>query len=332
MFAPGSQHLNLTFRALLPRLLLLAVPWVLGACDGADDPVAPAAEPLAGEQESAVPEYTLAAGTTQRIVFTSTRKGGYDVFKMDPQGSNLVPLATSTDFEFSPAWSRDNKRIALVRQRFNGSYTHDDIYVMNADGTNGHWARSTPTDYDLMFPTWSPDGTRLVVCMQISGGLYLGWINLATGQLNPYSTGYGGLQGQKPSYSPISQQFVYVGVTGKTIDRINTDGSNHKTLVTSATYVGDPAFSPDGKKIVFTKLINTSFDIHVKNLVDGTVKRLTTSAAYDGQPSWSPDGSRIAFTSYRSGQYQIWTMNASGGDLLRITHTTSTEKDPAWSH
>jgi len=89
---------------------------VLGACDGADDPVAPAAEPLAGEQEAAAPEYTLAAGTTQRIVFTSTRKGGYDVFKMDPQGSNLVPLATSTDFEFSPAWSWDNKRIALVRK------------------------------------------------------------------------------------------------------------------------------------------------------------------------------------------------------------------------
>ena len=327
MFALTSRHAMLRRPpSVLPLLLALAL-----GCDSAADPVGPATEPLAAETETAAPAYTLAALTTQRIVFTSTRKGGYDVFKMDPQGSNLVPLATSANFEFAPAWSRDNKRIALVRQRFNGTYTYDDIYVMNGDGTNGHWARSTPSNYHLMFPSWSPDGTRLVLNVRISDVPYIGWINLVTGQLGVYSTGFGGLQGQSPTYSP-NGQVVYVGATSKTIDRMNADGSNHTTLVTATTPLRDPSLSPDGKKLAFAKYINGNFDIFVKNFVDGTVKRLTSSTAYDGQPTWSPDGSRIAFTSYRSGQYQVWTMNASGGDYQRITHTSTTEKDPAWSH
>ena len=117
-------------------------------------------------------------------------------------------------------------------------------------------------------------------------------------------------------------------------DRINADGSSHKTLVSSASGVGEPAVSPDGKKIAFEK-VSGGFnqDIYVRNLVDGTTTRLTTYSGADLQPCWSPDGSRIAFMSSRSGQYQIWTMNATtGGSLTRITHTSGGEQDPMWSH
>jgi hypothetical protein len=88
----------------------------LGACDSAESPLnlaedqlAPATEPVPAE--AVAPDNALALITSQRIAFTSTRNGGYDIYKMDPQGNNAAPLATSADMEWAPAWSYNNKCI-----------------------------------------------------------------------------------------------------------------------------------------------------------------------------------------------------------------------------
>lgn len=298
--------------------------------------LAPTSEPAA---EPSTPDYALAAGTGQRIVFTSYRNGGGDLYKVDPQGNSVARLTGMAKDEIAPAWSRDNKRIAMVRSRLDASNTpHDDIYVINADGSNGHWARSTPSPYYLGDPSWSPDGSRLVLTLAAQGASYLGWMDLATGQLGIFNAVGGGWTGRKPSYDPTGKKIVYVGSRGGTVEQISAGGAAHKVLVSSTNGVGDPTFSPDGKKLAFYKLVTDRFfgasnpEIFVKSFVDGKTTRLTKSAGLDLQPSWSPDGSRIAFTSMRSGQLQIWTMNATGGSLLRVTHTATNEGYPAWSH
>jgi len=205
--------------------------------------------------------------------------------------------------------------------------------VINADGSNGHWARANTAKYDLLTPIWSPDGSRLVVNVYISGVYYLGWIDLASGQLGLFNSMAGGLKGRYPAYDPTGTKIVYSGPLGTTIDQVNADGSGHKVLISSSTGVAEPAFSPDGTKLAFDKLGGTNMDIYVKNLANGVTTRLTTYSGYDTHPTWSPDGTRIAFTSDRSGVYQIYVMNAAtGGSLTRITHTATVERDPVWSH
>jgi len=90
MLSPRHQSPILgSSRSMLPRLFALALSVALGACGATDNPLAPATadEALAPASESAVPDY-LITGTSQRIVFNSARKGGYDIFKMDPLGHN----------------------------------------------------------------------------------------------------------------------------------------------------------------------------------------------------------------------------------------------------
>ena len=341
MFAPASlAPSSRSVRSLLPSLLVAASAIAFQGCDAANDALAPTTEPAAdAAAEAGTPDALLAAGTLQRIVFTSYRTGGGDVYKMDPQGNNVVRLTTFASADMEPTWSHDNKHIAMVRPRKDASNTvHADLYVMDADGTHGHWARSTPFPYNLEHPSWSPDGSRLVLTAQVNGGSYLGWLDLATGQVGLFNAGAGGQLGINPSYDPTGQKIVYAGYRGLTIEQINADGTAHKVLRTSSLGIGDPAFSPDGKKIAFYERVSfrsitgPNMEIFVMTLADGKATQITNSLAYDAQPSWSPDGSKIAFLSNRTGQFQIWTTSAAGGNPLRITHTAKNELYPRWSH
>ena len=320
-------------RRLCAGLLAITVSLALGAC-GADDSFAPTRATPAPAEDTPASEVELInalSGTLQRIVFTSYRTGRSDVYSMDPQGGNLAHLTTTPNHDGEPSWSWDNKHIALVRQRLDGSnIPHWDIYLINADGSNGHWARPYASSWPLWEPAWSPDGSRIVVSIEFPDGKYLGLINLATGAVNAFVPA---VKGTEPSYDPTGQRIVFVGSAGKTIEQINADGSGHKTRYSSSTYVRHPTFSPDGKKILFSRVVGTGnkTQIFMKNLTTGTTQRLTWSSASDFSPSWSPDGTRIAFASNRTGTYQIYTMSSTGGNVVRIK-TAYGDWLPAWSH
>lgn len=313
-------------------LPLLAAALALSACDGTENALAPAPEPVASETiTSGDAPAALASG--QLITFASYRNGQADIYRMDPQGLNVLPLTTSASKETTPAWSYDNTRIALVRSRSYGGSLYNDIYLINRDGSNGHWARPTASGISVTDPSWSPDGSRLVVVVWVAVGPCLATLDIATGQMTYVRTTNYVAMGSKPSYDPTGKAIAFVGPTGKTLDRI-IPGNNPTHLVSSDTPIGRPAYSPDGKKIAYSRVLSgtSNTEIFVRNLADGVTKRLTYSAGFDGEPTWSPDGSKIAFASKRTGQSQIYTMSSTGGTPTRITHTGTQELTPAWTH
>jgi len=91
-----------------------------------------------------------------------------------------------------------------------------------------------------------------------------------------------------------------------------------------------PAWSPDGAKIVFVSPCkgvsvidqnpprNTS--LYIIN-VDGThLTPITTVPGGDFEPAWSPDGTRIAFTSLRDGNMQIYILSLADQSVTRLTN------------
>jgi hypothetical protein len=86
MYCPICQlPIARRIRAKLRRLLALGLA-ALGACDGGDDLLAPSEAPPVASTASVEPDLAITAGTSQRIVFTTTRNGGYDVYKMESTG------------------------------------------------------------------------------------------------------------------------------------------------------------------------------------------------------------------------------------------------------
>ena len=317
--------------------LALAVPAALAACQSAADPLGidPAADPSVPAAAAAVapalaPDL-LVALATDRITFSSfTADGGADIWSMDPQGGTLAHVTSFSGLESEPSWSFDHKRIAFARVRT----TLSDIYLVNADGTNKRWARSTSYAGLIDEPSWSPDGTNLLVRVQYQGGMYLGKIQLATGNLALVApAGVFAVAGSYPSYDPSGSSIIYLDNTYKAIRRF-TPGGAQTTLLTSANYLGRPVISPDGTRIAYSVGLGIdNTEIYVLNLATKVTKRLTFNSVDDDFPVWSPDGTRLAFESYRTGKMQIWTMNSStGGSLVRITSKAYGAVTPSWGH
>ena len=111
------------------------------------------------------------------------------------------------------------------------------------------------------------------------------------------------------------------------------NGSGNMEITDDTQHESDPAWSPDGTKIVLVRA-GSDYEIYVMN-ADGTgLVNLTNFSGADGTPSWSPDGSKIAFSTNRVGDVgaKIYVMDADGSDVTRITDGFGiTDSNPAWS-
>jgi Tol biopolymer transport system component len=307
------------------RNLLFAALVSLAACSESETPLAP------GGIAAGVAELAKAGPPVGRIVFSSLRNNNQaDIYLMNADGTGVVQLTSSPDKEFGAAWSFDNQRIAFTRPRVDASnVVHSDIFVMDADGTNGHFVSPTPNSVDLFDPAWSPDGSRIVVW---TGLQELAFLDVATGA---FSLTQPVLSGRNPSFDPTGTKLIWGG--GLSVNVRNADGTGQTLQIeipdnTTAQY---PTFSPDGLNIAFAArdAVTGRADIYLVGATGGLFTRLTGSpSADDTKPSWSPDGKQIAFTSDRGGTYQIYRMNVSGGGRTRLSSSGATEVNPAYTH
>lgn len=307
------------------RLLLLAVPAALAGCGDGGDALAP--ESAGGPAEAApVPDFDVAA-SLNRIAFVTRTDNGSDIWRMSATGTSQTRMTSYSGQELAPIWAPDHSRIAFNRQRSNGLY---EIYLMKADGTNGHWALPTASGFVMNAPSWAPNGKSFLAQIWVNGP-YIGKVDLATGQWTHLApAGYYGLPGRNPIYSKDGTWIYYLTQANKQVRRFQPLGQD--VLVKSFTSAVDAlALSPDGTRLAYLSYATGNNEIYVLTLSTGQIKRLTYDSHQDTDPAWSPDGTRIAFASDRSGQRQIYTMNsADGGNVIKLTSKTNGVDHPSW--
>lgn len=85
----------------------------------------------------------------------------------------------------------------------------------------------------------------------------------------------------------------------------------------------NPAWSPDGRTIVFESTLDGESSIYTIRADGSGLARLTDPSFDSGQPTWSPDGRRIVYSSNRDRQSNIYVMNADGSAQTKITSMQS---------
>ena len=81
----------------------------------------------------------------------------------------------------------------------------------------------------------------------------------------------------------------------------------------------DPSLSPDGKRMVFLKMLEGKEQLFIANSDGSGEKRLLDDRADIEDPAWSPDGSRVAYVRIANGKKAIHVMNIDATGDRRVT-------------
>jgi Tol biopolymer transport system component len=207
---------------------------------------------------------------------------------------------------------------------------NNEIYVMNADGTNQTRLTNDPgLDSE---PAFSPNGSRIAFTSTRAGNLEIYVMNADGSNQTRLTNNNGG--DTHASFSPDGSQIVFTSARAPTFDSeiyvMDADGMNPTNLTNSAGLDTEPSFSPDGSRIVFTSNRDGNREIYVMDANGLNQTRLTNNAVDDVAASFSPDGSKIVFTSGRDGNNEIYVMNADGSNPTNLTNNAATDFEPSW--
>jgi len=111
----------------------------------------------------------------------------------------------------------------------------------------------------------------------------------------------------------------------------DADGFNEHTIYASSKTLLSPAWSPDGRQLVYVSFENDRTEIFVHDIGSGERAKISSQPGINSAPAWSADGSRLALTLSVDGDPNIYVMEMSTRKLRKITSHHGIDTEPTWT-
>ncbi len=240
----------------------------------------------------------------------------------------LVKSTTDPNYEelriiySQSSFSPDGKLLAFTAQRAG----KDVLYLLDVKRRRVIRRFSLPGIEGVTSPSWSPDGTRLVVSGDAGGITDLYMVDADGKNFRRLTADrYGDLQ---PQWSPDGKTIAFVSDRGESTDfdllRFNKWRITTLDLATMQVSVLpgqgglnlNPQWAPDGKSIIYltdrtgiSNLFLYDFDSRQHYQLTNVVSAINAFTEYSPAITWARGADKLAFTYYEDGDYTIWGMN-----------------------
>jgi len=194
----------------------------------------------------------------------------------------------------SPSFSPDGNQVVFQSDMGNAQGNFD-LYIINSDGKNLRKLLDTPEVNDGN-PRFSPDGSQLLFISERAGTSELYIYNLDDSSVNQLSEL--GMNMQQAEWSPDGSRIAFIagtvadertGETATDVYVIDADGSSNLSQFTDDQMTNrDPAWSPDGRWIIFSSRSSGKGDLWVAASDGSGNFQLTDDEFEDLMPDWAP--------------------------------------------
>jgi TolB protein len=249
----------------------------------------------------------------KQVLFSRHRAGRIGLVLFTVESREEKELTSGKLPQYDASWHPEGKRIVFTNVPQFG--TQGDLDVHTAVLEAGELKESNPLAGNQgklsheEFPTWSPDGKRIVFTSTFEGNQEIYTIN-AEGMERARLTNDPAIDAH-PAWSPDGTRVAFA--TNRwgdfEIALMNADGSNLTRLTTSRGLDDYPVFSPDGRSIAFTSNRDGNYEIYVISPEGTNVLNVSRNEALENFPAWTPDG-RLSFMSNRDGAFDLYVVRA----------------------
>lgn len=283
-------------------------------------------------------------------------EGSDDYEQTFTEKGNIMTFTAKYNDDYSPAISPDGKWVALASNRLQNA----ELYLI--DLTDRSLRQLTHTDeLDEYMPVFSPDGKSIAFATERTrGGMMLPPVQASGSDPSRASIYLMDIDGRNqrplvdadgadraPVFSPDGQKIAFeskaptqeaTSMPGSTENNdtleiyvIDIDGSNKTQLTHNDVDDGHPTWSPNGKQIAFSSMVENIYQIFIMDAAGGTAKQLTFSGTSHYHPTFSSDGKRIIYVSNAHNHYTLWVMNADGTNKTQLTNHIGAHFEPSLS-
>ena len=267
--------------------------------------------------------------TRLSYVTVSENNNGGRTYKLqisDSDGFNPQTVVRSSNPILSPAWSKDQKKLAYVSFKNNRS----EVFVMTP------FLKTIPIklpkfDGIASSPTWHPSGESIALTISKKGNKDIYLYNLQSKKLERLTKNIS--IDTEASFSPDGSKIAFTSNRTGQVQVYIKDLKSGK--ISRATFEGrynaKPVFSPDGKDLALIHRVGKDYRLALLDIASRDLTVMTQNKS-DESPYFSPNGGMIIYSTNRDNKGILSIISLHNNQIVELMQKEGEVREPSWSN
>ena len=262
------------------------------------------------------------------VTVTNNNSGGrtYRLQISDSDGFNPQTVVRQSSPILSPAWSKDQKKLAYVSFKNNRS----EVFVMTP------FLKTIPIklpkfDGIASSPSWHPSGESIALTISKQGNKDIYLYNFKSKSLKRLTKNIS--IDTEASFSPDGSSIAFTSNRTGQVQVYIKDLESGK--ISRATFEGrynaKPVFSPDGKDLAIIHRVGKDYRVALLDIKSRDLTVMTRNES-DESPYFSPNGGMIIFSTNRDQKGILSIISLHNNQIVELMQKTGEVREPTWSN